>query len=55
MPIELGRQSNPIHVDDDLAPLGSAANLIVIHEDWYHETDLLDSDANTEIMTTPEL
>jgi hypothetical protein len=55
MPTELGTQSNPIFVDDDLAPLGSAINPIVIYEDWYHdETDLLDYDADTEIMTTPE-
>ncbi|KAJ5577523.1 uncharacterized protein N7459_006487 [Penicillium hispanicum] len=55
MPIELGTQSNPIYVDDDLAPLGSTANPIIIHDDWSHdEAELPDSDADTEIVTTPK-
>lgn len=44
-------------IGDDLAPLGSPSNLIVIHvdEDWRHDgIDQLDSDADIEIMATPE-
>lgn len=42
---------------DDLVPLGSTSNRILIHvgEDWGHgETDQLSAEASTEIMTTPE-
>lgn len=44
-------------ISDDPAPLGSASNPIVIHidEHWCRgETDQLSSDAETEIMATPE-
>jgi hypothetical protein len=54
---ELGTQVNPIVIGDDPAPLGSASNPIVIHVDegWCRdETDQLSSDADTEIMATPE-
>ncbi|KAJ5489166.1 hypothetical protein N7539_004056 [Penicillium diatomitis] len=52
-----GTQANPILIGDDLAPLGSASNPIVIHvnEGWYgDEPDRLGSDADTEIIATPE-
>jgi hypothetical protein len=54
---ELGTQAYPIVIGDDLAPLGSASNPIVIHvdENWYSdEPDQLGSDADTEIMATPD-
>jgi hypothetical protein len=44
-------------IGDDLAPLGSASNPIVIHvdEDWcYDKTDQRSSDTDTEVMATPE-
>jgi hypothetical protein len=54
---KLGTQAYPIVIGDDPAPSGSASNPIVIHVDegWCRdETDQLGSDANTEIMATPE-
>ncbi|KAJ5474089.1 hypothetical protein N7475_003655 [Penicillium sp. IBT 31633x] len=54
---ELGTEANPIVIEDDYAPLGSTSNPIVIHvdEDCGHdEAEQLGSDADTEIMTTPE-
>lgn len=54
---ELGIQANPIVIGDEPAPLGSASNPIVINVDegWCHsEAGQPDSDADTEIMTTPE-
>jgi hypothetical protein len=54
---ELGTYANPIVIVDDLAPLGSASNPIVIYVDegWCRdELDQLDSDADTVIMATPE-
>ncbi|GIK06063.1 hypothetical protein Aspvir_010181 [Aspergillus viridinutans] len=54
---ELGTYANPIVIGDDLAPLGSASNPIVIQVDegWCREEpDQLGSDADTEIMATPE-
>jgi hypothetical protein len=54
---KLGTEANPILIGDDLAPLGSFSNPIVIHVDegWCRdETDQLDSDADTEIMATQE-
>ncbi|OKP09487.1 hypothetical protein PENSUB_5165 [Penicillium subrubescens] len=53
----LGTYANPIVIGDDLAPLGSASNPIVIQVDegWCQdEPDQLGSDADTEIMATPE-
>jgi hypothetical protein len=53
----LGTQAYPIVISDDPAPLGSASNPIVIHvdEDWCRDKiDQLGSDADTEIMATPE-
>jgi hypothetical protein len=44
-------------IGDGLAPLGSASNPIVIHvdEDWcYDKIDRGGSDADTEVMATPE-
>ena len=44
-------------IGDDPAPLGSASNPIVIHVDedcGYNEAEQLGSDADTEIMATPE-
>jgi hypothetical protein len=44
-------------IGDDPAPLGSASNPIVIHVDedcGYDEAEQLGSDADTEIMATPE-
>jgi hypothetical protein len=54
---ELGTYPNPIVNADDLAPLGSASNPIVIHvnEGWCRDKpDQLDSDANTKVIATPE-
>ncbi|EKV04138.1 hypothetical protein PDIP_88570 [Penicillium digitatum Pd1] len=54
---ELGTEANPIVIGDDPAPFGSASNPIVIHvdEDCGHdEAEQLGSDADTEIMATPE-
>jgi hypothetical protein len=54
---ELGTQANPIVIGDDLAPLGSASNSIVIQVDegWCHDDpDQLGSDADTEVMATPQ-
>lgn len=54
---ELGTYANPIVIGDDLAPLGSASNPIVIQVDggWCRdEPNQLGSDADTEIMATPE-
>ena len=54
---ELGNEANPIVIGDDLGPLGSASNPIVIHVDedcGYDEAEHLGSDADTEIMATPE-
>lgn len=54
---ELGTDANPIVIGDDLAPLGSASNPIVIQVDegWCRdEPTQLGSDADTEIMATPE-
>jgi hypothetical protein len=54
---ELGIYANPIVIGDDLAPLGSASNPIVIHVDegWYRdEPDQLGSNADTVTMATPE-
>ncbi|KAJ5159854.1 uncharacterized protein N7482_006858 [Penicillium canariense] len=54
---ELGTYANPIVIEDHLAPLGSASNPIVIQVDegWCRdEPDQLVSDADTEIMATPE-
>jgi hypothetical protein len=54
---ELGTQANPILIADDLAPLGSASNPIVIQVDegWYHDdSDQRGSDADTVIMASPE-
>ncbi|KAJ5277590.1 hypothetical protein N7534_003659 [Penicillium rubens] len=54
---ELGTEANPIVIGDDPAPLGSASNPIVIHVDedcGYDEAEQLGSDADTEIMATPE-
>lgn len=54
---ELGTQTNPILIADDLAPLGSASNPIVIQVDegWCRDdSDQRDSDADTVIMATPE-
>ncbi|GFF95341.1 hypothetical protein IFM47457_10307 [Aspergillus lentulus] len=53
---KLGTQANPIVIGDN--PLGSVSNPFVIHvdESWCsHETDQLGSDADTWILTTPEL
>lgn len=53
---KLGTQANPIVIDDP-APLGSPSNPIVIHVDeslCRNERDQLGSDAETEIMATPE-
>lgn len=44
-------------IGDDLAPLGSTSNPIVIHADegwWRDETYQLGSDTDTEVMATPE-
>lgn len=54
---ELGTGANPIVIGDESAPLGSAFRPIVIDVDegWCHgEVGQPDSDADTEIMTTPE-
>ncbi|EKV19134.1 hypothetical protein PDIG_06310 [Penicillium digitatum PHI26] len=54
---ELGTEANPIVIGDDPTPFGSASNPIVIHidEDCGHkEAEQLGSDADTEIMATPE-
>jgi hypothetical protein len=54
---ESGTQANPIVISDDLAPLGSASNPIVIYVDegWCRNgTDHFGSDVDTEIITTPE-
>jgi hypothetical protein len=54
---ELGTRANPIVIGDEPAPLGSASNPIVINVDegWCpSEAGQPDSDANTDIMTTPE-
>ncbi|CAG8206107.1 unnamed protein product, partial [Penicillium nalgiovense] len=54
---ESGTEANPIVIGDDPAPLGSASNPIVIHVDedcGYNEAEQLGSDADTEIMATPE-
>ncbi|CAG8046257.1 unnamed protein product [Penicillium nalgiovense] len=54
---ELGTEANPIVIGDDPAPLGSASNPIVIHVDencGYYEAEQLGSDADTEVMATPE-
>lgn len=54
---DLGTEANPIVIGDDLAPLGSASNPFVIHvdEDFCPEgADQFSSDADTEIMATPE-
>ncbi|GLI74854.1 hypothetical protein PoHVEF18_003102 [Penicillium ochrochloron] len=53
----LGTYANPIVIGDDLAPLGSASNPFVIQVDegWCQdEPDQRGSDADTEIMATPE-
>jgi hypothetical protein len=53
----LGTHTYPIVISDDPAPLGSASNPIVIHVDENRcrdEIDQLGSDADTEIMATPE-
>jgi hypothetical protein len=53
----LGTEASPIVIGDESVPLGSAFNPIVIDvdEDWCHgEAGQRDSDADTEIMTTPE-
>ncbi|KAJ5464327.1 uncharacterized protein N7458_000013 [Penicillium daleae] len=47
---EFGTQANPIVIGDDLAPLDSASNPIVIYVDEDH----FGSDVDTEIITTPE-
>jgi hypothetical protein len=53
-----GTKANPIVIEDDLAPLGSASNPIVIYVDEEHcghdKAEELDSDVDTEIMATPE-
>lgn len=54
---ELGTQANPIVIGDDLAPLGSASNPIVIYVgecSCRNGTDQVGFDADTEIMTTLE-
>ncbi|KAJ5370036.1 uncharacterized protein N7496_006128 [Penicillium cataractarum] len=54
---ELGTFANPILIEDDFALLDSSSdpNVIKVDEGWRcDEPDHLDSDADTEIMTTPE-
>ncbi|OQD78027.1 hypothetical protein PENANT_c097G09795 [Penicillium antarcticum] len=54
---ESGTEANPIVIGDDPAPLGSASNPIVIYVDedcGYDEAEQLGSDADTEVMATPE-
>lgn len=54
---ELGTFANPILIEDEPALPNSASNsnMIQAEEDWLRdEPDYLDSDADTEIMTTPE-
>ncbi|KAJ5198754.1 uncharacterized protein N7498_007871, partial [Penicillium cinerascens] len=51
---EPGTEINPIVVEDDPAPLGSASNPIVIHvdEEWCHDNaEQLSSGDDTDIMT----
>lgn len=47
---ELDTESSPKVIEDGSSPSGSTPNPIVI----YVETDKCDSDADTEIMTSPE-
>lgn len=54
---ELGTFANPILIEDEPALPNSASNsnMIQAEADWLRdEPDNLDSDADTEIMTTPE-
>ncbi len=54
---ELGTFANPILIEDESALPDSASNstMIRVEEDWLRdESDHADSDAETEIMTTPE-
>lgn len=54
---EPGTKANPIAIGDELAPLGSDSNAIVIHVDedcGRDKAEQLDSDADTEIMATSE-
>jgi hypothetical protein len=54
---ELGTFANPILIEDESALPDSASNsnMIQVEEDWLRdEPDHLDSDADNEIMTTPE-
>lgn len=53
----LGTYANPIVIGDDLTPLGSASNPIIIqvNESWCQDKpDQRSSDADTEIIATPE-
>lgn len=52
---ELGTFANPILIEDEPALPSSASNLIQVKGDWLRdEPGHFDSDADTEIMTTPE-
>jgi hypothetical protein len=54
---ELGTFANPILIEDEPALPNSASNsnMIQVEEDWLRdEPEHFDSDAETEIMTTPE-